>query len=272
MASKVLISFDIEEFDLPREHGAEISLEEGVKVSAEGLEKILALCKKYEIAVTFFVTGNFAKTRPDLIKRMVKEGHEVACHGVDHFKPKASDVKESKVIVEKIAGTKVLGYRQPRMFKIDYEELKRQGYLYDSSINPAWVPGRYNHLDAPRKPFEKDGVIEIPVSVANFLRMPLFWLALHVMPLKVYVKMVKQTMKKTGYFTTYFHPWEFANLDIFAVVPGYIRKNSGDKLVGRLEFLISELKKSGGEFVTYTEYLKTCYNSKYEKESVEREN
>ena len=35
----VLLSFDVEEFDLPREHGAEISLEEGVKVSAEGLEK-----------------------------------------------------------------------------------------------------------------------------------------------------------------------------------------------------------------------------------------
>ena len=38
---KVLLSFDVEEFDLPKEHGGEISLEEGVKVSAEGLEKIL---------------------------------------------------------------------------------------------------------------------------------------------------------------------------------------------------------------------------------------
>lgn len=269
---KVMLSFDVEEFDLPREHEAEISLEEGVKVSASGLEKILSLCEKKKVKATFFVTGNFAKTRPDLVNRIVKEGHEVACHGVDHSEPKVTDARGSKKIVEEKAGVKVLGYRQPRMFKIDYKELKRCGYLYDSSINPAWVPGRYNHLDVPRKPFKKDGVVEIPVSVANFMRMPLFWLALHVMPLKTYVKIAKGTLKKTGYFTTYFHPWEFANLDTFAVVPGYIRKNSGDKLVGRLEFLIDELKKAGGEFVTYSEYLKTCYNFKYEKESVARKN
>ena len=269
---KVMLSFDVEEFDLPREYGAEISLEEGIKVSAEGLEKILVLCEKKGIKATFFVTGNFAKARPDLVKRIIREGHEVGCHGVDHFEPKVTDILGSKEIMEKVTGAKVVGYRQPRMFKIDYKELKRCGYLYDSSINPAWIPGRYNHLDVPRKPFKKDGVVEIPVSVANFLRVPLFWLALHVMPLKTYVKMVKTTLKKTGYFATYFHPWEFANLDVFVVIPGYIRKNSGDKLVGRLEFLIDRLKKSGGEFVTYAEFMKACYNSKYEKESVAGKN
>lgn len=258
---KVMLSFDVEEFDLPREHGAEISLEEGVRVSSEGLEKVLSLCKKKEVKATFFVTGNFAKTRPDLVKKIVKEGHEVACHGVDHSEPKETDIGESKKVVEKVAGVKVVGYRQPRMFKICYGELKRCGYLYDSSVNPAWVPGRYNHLDVPRRPFKRDGVVEIPVSVANVMRMPLFWLALHMMPLKVYVRMAKGALRKTGYFTTYFHPWEFANLDTFAVVPGYIRKNSGDKLVGRLDYLIEELKKAGGEFVTYSEYFKTCYNS-----------
>ena len=125
MVSKVLISFDIEEFDLPRENGVDISLEEGVRVSATGLKRILKMCRKADIKATFFVTGNFARECPKLVQEIVKDGHEVACHGVDHFEPAPTDVKESKRMVEKVAGVKVVGYRQPRMFEISYDELKR---------------------------------------------------------------------------------------------------------------------------------------------------
>lgn len=261
---KVMLSFDVEEFDFPRERGEEISLEEGVKVSEEGLLKILKVCEDEKVKATFFCTGNFAKSKPELIKTMVKDGHEVACHGVDHFEPKKSDVEESKKIVEKIAGKKVSGYRQPRMQKIDYQELKRCGYKYDSSVNPAFIPGRYNHLNVPKGPFESEGIVEIPTSVATFMRVPLFWLALHIFPKKLYFKMARMAMKREGFFTTYFHPWEFADLNGYKVVPKYIKKNSGDKLAMRLSDLIKDMKKHGAEFVTYSEYLKTCYNSEYE--------
>lgn len=251
---KVLLSFDVEEFDLPREHGAEISLEEGVKVSSEGLEKVLMMLGRTGVKATFFVTGNFARLRPDLVVQMVKDGHEVACHGVDHFEPKATDVCESKKIVEKISGVKVQGYRQPRMFAIDYDELKRCGYKYDSSVNPAWIPGRYNHFDVPRKAFVKKGVVEVPVSVATGARVPLFWLALHLFPVALYTRLAKMALSKTGYFATYFHPWEFANaLEEYAAVPGYIKRNSGDKLVARLEKVIQKLQDEYG-FVGYGEY------------------
>lgn len=252
---KILLSFDIEEFDLPREHGQMISLEEGVKVSSEGVEKILELLARMKVKATFFCTGNFAEARPDLISRMIKDGHEVACHGVDHFNPKSSDAYESKKIVEKISGVKVSGYRQPRMFPISYKELNRCGYRYDSSVNPAFIPGRYNHLDTPRVPFMREDVLEIPTSVAGFMRVPLFWLALHLFPVVLYVRMAKMSIRKTGYFATYFHPWEFASvLRCYKAVPGYIKKNSGDELVARLERVIRELK--GCEFVTYEEYVR----------------
>ena len=260
MASKVLISFDIEEFDLPRENGAEISLEEGVKVSAVGLSRILEMCQETGIKATFFVTGNFARECPELVREIVEDGHEVACHGVDHFKPVVTDVAESKKILEKVAGVKVEGYRQPRMFEIDYDELKNNGYLYDSSVNPAWVPGRYNHRDVPRKPFMKKGILEIPTSVATGLRVPLFWLALHVFPKRMYLRLAKMSLKKTGYLATYFHPWEFAEISGYKVQK-YIIYNSGRKLVKRLSWVISELQKSGYEFSTYAEYSKTWYNA-----------
>ncbi len=260
--NKVLLSFDVEEFDLPREHGGKISLEEGVKVSADGLSKILALLERSEVKATFFITGNFASSRPDLVKEILKNGHEVGCHGVDHFKPSKTDVEKSKEIVEKVSGIKVFGYRQPRMFKIDYTELKRCGFLYDSSVNPAWVPGRYNHRDVPRKMFVREGVFEIPVSVATKMRVPLFWLSLHLFPVKVYLAGVSRTLKETGYFATYFHPWEFSDfLRGYGAVPSYIKLNSGEKMISRLEKVILKLKKRGCEFVTYEEYVRALDKS-----------
>ncbi len=251
-----LLSFDVEEFDLPREHGVEITLNDGIKVSKEGLVKILNILKRQKVKATFFCTGNFVKAEPELIRKIFKDGHEIAGHGVDHFEPKKTDTELSKKIIEKVLGEKVIGYRQPRMQPINYEKMKELGYLYDSSVNPAFIPGRYCHFDIPRKAYNKSGIIEIPTSVATFMRMPLFWLALHLFPEWLYYLLTKMSLKKTGYFATYFHPWEFARLMDFSCVPKYIKHNSGDKLVKRLENLIIKLKKSGVEFKTYSDYAK----------------
>ena len=254
MKKVVLLSFDVEEFDLPREHGAEISLKEGVEVSTVGLRRIMEVLEKTGIRATFFCTGNYVKAKPELIKEIKQRGHEIACHGVDHFRSKTTDISESKKIIEKIVGDKVAGYRQPRMQKINYKELRRCGYRYDSSINPAFIPGRYNNFKTPRKPFEKEGILEIPTSVATGLRVPLFWLALHLLPVGLYVKFSKSALKKTGYFATYFHPWEFADLNGYKVVPVYIKYNSGKKIANKLEKVIQKLKKFGCVFETYEGY------------------
>lgn len=250
----VLLSFDVEEFDLPREHGVEIGLDEGVKVSSSGLVRILDTLKAEGVKATFFTTGNFARECPELVRRIVAEGHELACHGVDHFSPRPTDLAESKKIVEKVGGVKVAGYRQPRMQKIDYAEMTKCGYKYDSSVNPAFIPGRYNHLDTPRAPFVREGVLEIPTSVATFARVPLFWLALHNFPEGLYYRLARMSLKKTGYFATYFHPWEFADIRGRREVPFYIKRNSGAKLAKRLGRLVQKLKRDGYEFSTYAEY------------------
>ena len=40
----ILLSFDTEEFDVPREHGVDFSLEEGMKVSVEGTNRFSIYC------------------------------------------------------------------------------------------------------------------------------------------------------------------------------------------------------------------------------------
>lgn len=253
----ILLSFDIEEFDVPREHGVDYSLEEGMKVSVEGTNRILDVLSENDVRATFFCTGNFAQNAPDVMKRIMDEGHEIACHGVDHFEPKESDFVLSKEIVEEICGVNVVGYRQPRMFPVVEAEIKKAGYLYNSSLNPAFIPGRYMHLDTPRTWFLKNGVVQIPSSVTPIIRFPLFWLSLHNLPQGLYHALVRRVLKKDGYFVTYFHPWEFYELKAHPEfkIPFIIKRNSGMDMVKRLDKLVKMLKKNGHEFITYKEFV-----------------
>lgn len=253
----ILLSFDIEEFDGPREHGVDYSLEEGMKVSVEGTNIILDVLKANDVRATFFCTANFAERAPDVMERIISEGHEVACHGVDHFEPKETDFEVSKEIVERVCGLTVTGYRQPRMFPVLDSEIKRVGYRYNSSLNPAFIPGRYMNLDTPRTWFVKDGVMQIPASVTPLVRFPLFWLSLHNLPEFMYHWLVRRVLKKDGYFVTYFHPWEFYELKEHPEfkMPFIIKNHSGRQMAERLDRLVKMLKKHDHEFITYDEFV-----------------
>ena len=50
----ILLSFDIEEFDMPFEYGKEITFENQIAVSARGTAIILDLLKKHNVKATFF--------------------------------------------------------------------------------------------------------------------------------------------------------------------------------------------------------------------------
>ncbi|MCR4919064.1 MAG: polysaccharide deacetylase family protein [Prevotella sp.] len=252
----ILLSFDTEEFDVPREHGVSISLADGMKVSCEGTRRILDVLRHNGVRATFFCTGNFAEHAPELIQRILNAGHEVACHGVDHWQPRETDVALSKQIVERVAGREVYGYRQPRMFPVSDEQIEQAGYRYNSSLNPAFVPGRYMHLTEPRTCFDKGKVMQIPASVTPWLRLPLFWLALHNMPQPIYHCLVRRTLRHDGYFMTYFHPWEFYDLKEHPEfrLPFIIRNNSGQQMVQRLDRLIKMLKEHDSSFLTFNEF------------------
>ena len=253
----VLLSFDTEEFDVPREHDVPFTLEEGMKVSVEGITTILDILQKHGVKATFFCTGNFAEHAPSIIKRIVDEGHEVACHGVDHWQPKETDPIYSKQIVERVSGCSILGYRQPRMFPVQDAVLLQAGFRYDSSLHPTCIPGRYMHLTDPRTWFKRGELIEVPASVTPWFRLPLFWLSLHNLPQWLYRAMVLRTLKHDGYFVTYFHPWEFYALKEHPEwkLPFIIRNHSGKALADRLDSLIRFLKQKQCSFSTIAAFL-----------------
>jgi len=250
---KICLSFDFEECDLPRESGIDFSLEEGMALSTEGAREVMKVLERHGVRATFFCTLNFAERAPEIMRRIVAGGHEIAAHGVDHFHQIATDPFLCKEGLERLYGVKVVGYRQPRMFPVDDAALAKAGYLYNSSLNPAFIPGRYMHLTTPRTLFRKAGLWQVPASVTPLIRFPLFWLALHLLPEGLYRMLVRWTLGHDGYFMTYFHPWEFSSLSERKEelkVPRLIGKNLGKPMAGRLDRLIAALKSPETEFVT----------------------
>lgn len=47
-------------------------------------EKILDVLKQNDVKATFFITGHYLNTKPDLVKRMIDEGHIIGNHTVNH--------------------------------------------------------------------------------------------------------------------------------------------------------------------------------------------
>lgn len=145
---------------------------------AQNTNKILDVFKEYNTKATFFTLGWVAERYPALIKRIVDEGHELACHGYEHIRvteqtPKQFrfDIQRTKKILEDLAGKEVIGYRAAS-YSINAENLwahdvlVEEGFKYSSSVYPV-KHDLYGIPDAPRfcyKPLESSEFIEIPIT------------------------------------------------------------------------------------------------------------
>ena len=145
-------------------------------------DRLLAIFAEYEVSATFFVLGMVAERFPDLVRRIVSGGHEIASHGYAHRliydqTPAAfrEDVRRAKGLLEESSGRSVSGYRAPSysitprsLWALDV--LLEEGYRYDSSIFPI-RHDRYGIPVSRREPYpivRKVGtLIEVPVSTAR---------------------------------------------------------------------------------------------------------
>ena len=246
----ILLSFDIEEFDMPFEYGNTLPFDEQLSISTEGTNIILDILKNTNIKATFYCTANYALHKADIIKRIIGEGHELASHGYYHSEFLPEHLLSSKNLLENISDSPVKGYRMARMMPVDEKEIRKAGYKYNSSINPTWLPGRYNNYTKPRTWFWQDGVLQIPSSVTPLIRFPLFWLAFHNLPMYLIKILCVITHRKDGYLNLYFHPWEFTDLNKPQKYgfPNYVTRNSGLEFEMRLKYFILWATEKGYEF------------------------
>ena len=140
------------------------------------VERILLMLEENGVRATFFTLGWIAERYPQLVRRIVEGGHELASHGFAHRRaseqtPEAffSDIQLAKIVLEDIAGTEVRGYRAPS-FSIAHDHpwafecIARADYRYSSSIYPI----KHDHYGAPNAPrFTHNvgvGLVEMPLT------------------------------------------------------------------------------------------------------------
>ncbi len=144
------------------------------------VDRILAMLDERGTKATFFTLGWIAERYPELVRRIVAAGHEVASHGYGHERASEqtaatffSDINLAKLILEDLTGLEIKGYRAPS-FSIGennlwaFECLERAGYRYSSSIYPI----RHDHYgmpDAPRHAHTVGGLLEVPATTLRFM-------------------------------------------------------------------------------------------------------
>jgi peptidoglycan/xylan/chitin deacetylase (PgdA/CDA1 family) len=223
-----------------------------VAVSTRGLRLLAERFDAVEARTTLFTTVNYALHEPELVCQLAGK-HEIASHGYFHTTFEPTDLLKSRLALEKLLSRPVTGFRRAGMGYVDPNDVEQAGYLYNSSLHPTWLPGRYNHWGEPRHPFREAGVWQIPASVTPTLRLPLFWLSLKNFPFAYYKQLCRQTLRADGFLNLYVHPWEFTDLSGYEKIPAYVRRHSREELLDRVEALLRYLKPQG-EFSTMYEF------------------
>ncbi len=82
--------------------------------------KVLDVLKKEKVPATFFVTGHYLQSQPELTKRMVAEGHIIGNHSWHH--PDMTQISDEKIREElrrvkektkELTGQKEMKYLRP---------------------------------------------------------------------------------------------------------------------------------------------------------------
>jgi polysaccharide deacetylase family protein (PEP-CTERM system associated) len=190
------------------------------------IERILGILETGGAKATFFTLGWIAERYPQMVKRIVAGGHELASHGYGHLRASdqsraefMDDVARSKAILEDLGGQEVKGYRAPsfsigpaNLWALDV--LQEAGYRYSSSIYPI-VHDHYGMPDAPRfafRPNGSEGLLEVPITTVRLGQRNLpaggggyFRL----LPYALSRRMMRRVNREDGQPAIfYFHPWE----------------------------------------------------------------
>jgi len=226
---------------------------------------------------TFFVLGWLAEREPDMVKRIAREGHEVASHGWDHRRVPAQSpdefrrsVRDSRALLEDLSGRPVHGFRAPSFSIVPGLEwaldvLLEEGYRYDSSLFPVKQHPTYGY-PCPRDPHwvrrPSGNLVEIPpCTLRGFgTTLPAAGGAyFRFFPYALLRSALRQAEERGQPGTFYIHPWEFdPTLPVMGV--GHLtrlRMTGGTRETwGRVARLLSEFR-----FITMEETVEVLEKS-----------
>lgn len=188
--------------------------------------RILDLLQLHQATATFFFVGWIAHKLPHLVRAVLAEGHEVACHSYWHrpiyrLTPAEfrQDTRDARAAIEDAGGAAIVGYRAPtwsitRSSLWALRILSEEGFAYDSSIYPVrhdlyGIPG------ARREPYAwrhaSGFLFEFPPATFQLGRLQVAAAGggyLRILPLAYTRAALRQISRAGGHGVVYLHPWE----------------------------------------------------------------
>jgi len=224
------ISFDVEEYFQVANMRGVFTREEWDRVDSRldvGMDAILACLARHEAHATFFYLGWIAERRPDLVRRCLDEGHEVASHGYEHLfladlgrEAFAQDLARTEEALVAAGAPRPVGFRastftMTRATWWAFDTLIERGYRYDSSVHPV------RHPDYGVPDFDP-GISTVKVAAGEIVEFPvatwpLFGRNLPVggggyfrlLPGSVLRSAIAGLERRGRRAAIYLHPWEF---------------------------------------------------------------
>jgi len=273
--NKNLLGIDFEDWFHPELIKKYLKNDEKKPKVINGIGKILELLRKNDTYATFFVVGELLEFEPEILDKILENGHEVGFHTMYHtrlneFNSKEQFSNELKKFA-KLTNNKSKGFRAPT-FSLDsstswaVEALVENDYLYDSSIVPA-KSSMYGHPDAQENPYkissksienqdDNGKLMEYPLLVTKFLgkKVPAgggFYL--RTLPMRIIKNAIKECEKKGIPATFYIHSWEltpeFMPRMKLSKKDNFITYHNIEKAYQKMEEIIQEFR-----FTSFSDY------------------
>jgi polysaccharide deacetylase family protein (PEP-CTERM system associated) len=199
--------------------------------------RYLAFLSRYKAKGTFFVVGEVARAHPELIRRIVADGHEIGCHSDRHIPLERHDAASFRADLTRnldalrAAGADdIRGFRAPCFSLVEktrwaYPILAELGFDYSSSVLPARNP-LYGWPEFGPAPRLVDNVLELPMTMLPYrlLSVPMAGgVYFRVLPRALLRRALRKRHSRNEPVLGYLHPYDIdAEQERFAH-PGFAR-------------------------------------------------
>jgi polysaccharide deacetylase family protein (PEP-CTERM system associated) len=224
-----LLGIDFEEWYHPELVQPHIKDDKKKPQVFNGIDNILDWLRKNNTFATFFTVGEILEANPEILDKIIENGHEIAFHTMHHKKLDITTKEEFNKQIQdfaKITNKRSKGFRAPT-FSLNHstswslDVLTENNYVYDSSVVPAKTR-LYGIPDADTKPYKiSSKKIGQNSSDANLLEFPLMvtklfgkkipaggGFYLRFLPLITIENVIKKYEMHGKPATFYIHSWE----------------------------------------------------------------
>lgn len=270
-----LLGIDFEEWYHPELIKPHIKSDAKKPQVVKGIDKILDWLRRRETFATFFVVGEILESNPEIIDKIIENGHEIAFHTMHHDRldilTKDNFTMELKRFTELTDG-KSRGFRAPT-FSLNHntgwmiDALIENNYHYDSSIVPVKTK-LYGIPNADTKPYRisssnieqndpRAKIVEFPLMVTKFLgkRIPAgggFYLRF--LPLRSIYSTIRQYESESKPATFYIHSWEltpeYMPKILLPYIDHFITYHNLSKSMSKMDSLIRRFR-----FTSFERYI-----------------